>query len=464
MLFPRIALFFDLRREFRDSAHYFIDGDSLILSIAHHINIDLNTYFGNTLHVLFIIERILLYLFNQTHRCNYTILFFDCHYRIYRNDSAILSLLRACLIAHLSQNIEQYRSTKIQLFSSWLDDEYRQFALKEKPHFIFYHDLANFDLQKNRLLSEGSLERLCFIYRLFGNYHQYDLHCHLYLMNKLLLTDITVKCFRVRYLSRCPMQLIHKAIVEEVSDRKKTEQWIELEKMIHYNDARLFIYLITLKQLPSTERLSRLSPLLLLHIALLIRLSLIDRHLPLNFPSIEFSSSLATLINQFQRGLASTLSAYSSTLSYAKIGDLFDGRLFAFTIFRLHQTSPKIFFDCDTLEIVNQCLTILQISNDEYLFQTNVKELIQAKDIIIIHASVSTVDSVEGVKSKITKISNAFMETFLKPILSKNTDWSFEFVDPEDHHHSLLYEGKRLIRMLNRSGFFLCRKISLACL
>ena len=260
------------------------------------------------------------------------------------------------------------------------------------------------------------------------------------------------------------MRLFRNAIGKADCDRKVAEQWLELEQLVNYNDARLFLYLITIKQFTSTERFNRLIPLLFLHVALLIRLSLIDRHLPLDFPSIQFSSSLATLINQFQQGLASTLSAYSSTLSYAKIGDLFDGRLFAFTIFRLHQTSPKIFFDCDTLEIVNQCLTILQISNDEYLFQTNVKELIQAKDIIIIHASVSTVDSVEGVKSKITKISNAFMETFLKPILSKNTDWSFEFVDPEDHHHSLLYEGKRLIRMLNRSGFFLCRKISLACL
>ncbi|CAF2796627.1 unnamed protein product [Rotaria sp. Silwood2] len=83
ILYPYKARFLDLHREFRDSTHYFIDGDSLILSVAHHINIDLLTYYGNTLHVIFIIERILLTLFNQTQQCNYTLLFFDSHYQFY---------------------------------------------------------------------------------------------------------------------------------------------------------------------------------------------------------------------------------------------------------------------------------------------------------------------------------------------------------------------------------------------
>ena len=112
ILYPQTARFLDHRREFRDSTHYLIDGDSLILSVAYHININLTSYFGNTLHVTFIIERILLTLFNQTHQCNYTLLFFDCHYQIYQKEQSILCLIRACLIAHLSRNTDQYRSPK----------------------------------------------------------------------------------------------------------------------------------------------------------------------------------------------------------------------------------------------------------------------------------------------------------------------------------------------------------------
>ncbi|CAF4188188.1 unnamed protein product, partial [Rotaria sordida] len=76
ILYPYKARFLDLHREFRDSTHYSVDGDSLILSIAHHINIDLISYYGNTLHIIFIIERILLILFNQTQQSNYTLIFF----------------------------------------------------------------------------------------------------------------------------------------------------------------------------------------------------------------------------------------------------------------------------------------------------------------------------------------------------------------------------------------------------
>ena len=447
ILYPQTARFLDLRREFRDSAHYFIDGDSLILSIAHHINIDLKTYFGNTLHVLFIIERILLHLFNQAHQCNYTILFFDCHYQIYRNEPNILHLLRTCLIAHLSRNTAQHRSTKIQQFSSWLSEEYRQFVSQEKPHFIFYDDLASFVPQKNCLLTENTLKYLRYVYRLFGNYHQYHLQCHLYLMNKLILTDITVMCFEVKFHNQCSKKLMTKMIGESVSDRKELKQWIELEeKMIDCNDARLFIYLVTIKQFQGIdERFHRLVPLLLLHVALLIRLSLIDRHVPLHLPHIEFSVPLSNLLKQFQHSLAFTLSSYSSNLSYTKIADLFDGRLFAFTIYRLHQTSPKIFFDVFTLEIVDRCLDILQIANDDYLFNNKVNELIQSKDIII-SPSMSTVDSMEGAKLTITRVSNGFMDTFLQPILSRKSDLSFEFVDPDDEHHSSRYEGKLFVQ------------------
>jgi hypothetical protein len=254
VLYPYRARFLDLRREFRDSTHYFIDGDSLLLSVAHHINVDLISYHGNTLHVISIIERILLTLFNQTHQCNYTLLFFDCHYQFYQQENSILSLLRACLIIHLSKNVDKCGSSKVRQFSTWLHDEYVKYILEEKPHFIFYHDMSSFDISNDPLLSENALTNLVYIYRLFGNYHQYHFECRLYLMNKLTLTDTTVKCFKVEFKGNCSMKKLQQAVRILTSYQNiktiKENDWIELEKNIwketNQDDVRIFLYLKTI--------------------------------------------------------------------------------------------------------------------------------------------------------------------------------------------------------------------------
>ena len=251
-LYPYKARFLDVRQEFRDSTHYFIDGDSLLLSIAHHINVDLKSYFGNTVHVIYIIERILLRLFTQSNQYNYTLLFFDCHHQLYQNEHAILTLLRACFISHLSKNLDRCR---IVQFSSWLDDNYLQFSREEKPMFLFYHDISNFD--HHLLLSEETLEKLRISYRLYGNYHQYYIQTHLYLMNKFTLTNTSIECFQIRYTRKCSMELLRKCLTflsSRVSStaEKENNKNMELEKAIEDitdADVRLYLYLKTLVQL-----------------------------------------------------------------------------------------------------------------------------------------------------------------------------------------------------------------------
>ena len=463
MLYPYKARFLDLRREFRDSTHYFIDGDSLILSIAHHINIDLLSYYGNTLHVIFIIERILLTLFNQTHQCNYTLLFFDCHHQYYQQEKRILSLIRSCLIAHLCKNIDKYRSTKVRKFSSWLDDDYKTFAEEEKPHFIFYHDMSSFDINKDPILSKTSLTKLLYIYRLFGNYHQYHLQCHLYLMNKLTLMDTVVKCFQIEFKGQCGKKLLQNAvrILPSYQNKDDEDDWDEFEKKIsneiNQNDVRIFIYIKTIMNFMGKEQdlFNHLSPLLILHVALLIRLSLIDRHLPSNFPSIQFSSKFSELIIQFQQRLSLCLSSYSSSLSWDKIADIFDGRLFAFTLYKLNQSSSKICFDSNTTDIVKSCLNVLKFSTNENLFHDIIQQLIQSKHVIISSSS-SKKESGLIKQQKITRISNLFIDTYLELILSR-----FEFINPEDHH-STRYEGTTNLLDIQIYLMFY-RKISLAC-
>lgn len=256
-LYPYKARFIDVRQEFRDSTHYFIDGDSLLLSTTHHINVDLKSYHGNTLHVIYIIERILLMLSNQSNQCNYTLLFFDCHHQLYQAENSILTLLRACLISHISKNIEK---CGIAQFSSWLDAEYTRFAEEEKPMFLFYHDLSNFDLNNDPLLSKDALEKLLISYRLYGNYHQYCIQTHLYLMNKLTLTDVSVECFQIRFTRKCSSKILEESFrffsSKLNSAMQKENQKMKSEKSIQDiadGDVRIFLYLKTLTQLIESQ-------------------------------------------------------------------------------------------------------------------------------------------------------------------------------------------------------------------
>ncbi|CAF0753138.1 unnamed protein product [Rotaria sordida] len=455
ILYPYRARFLDVRREFRDSTHYFIDGDSLLLSIAHHTNVDLKSYYGNTLHVIFIIERILLTLFNQSHQCNYTLLFFDCHYELYRQETSILGLLRSCLIVHLSKNADKCGITKVQQFSSWLDDKYSEFVRDEKPLFIFYHDMANFDMENGSLLSENALKQLTIIYCLFGNYHQNIIKCHLYLMNKLILTETTVQCFEIQFKRQFPTSLLKK-IIELVPNQlititKNQKDQNEYEKFcqnICQDDIRLFLYLKAIAKFINNtkdqELVQLLCPLFILHVALLIRLSLLDRHLPSSFPSITFSPMLSQMIAQFQQYLSSNLSSQVSSLSWSKVADLFDGHLFAFTLYRLSSSSSNIRFDSKTYEIVRESLSILNIPFSDDLFQNVVNQMIQLN---VVDFSRSTFEQssiiVKRIEThrKITKISNRFINTLLQPIFSSNNTSTFEWVTPNDIP-ATRYEGR----------------------
>jgi hypothetical protein len=209
--------------------------------------------------------------------------------------------------------------------------------------------------------------------------------------------------------------------------------------------------------------LNLLSPLLVLHVSLLIRLSLIDRHLPLIFSSVKFSTKFSELIIQFQQRLTLCLSSYSSSLSWSKVADLFDGRLFAFTLYRLNQSSSKMCFDSETYDIVKECLTFLKLPSSEKIFPDILKELIKSNNIIFSSSSPKK-QSILIKQQKLTRISNPFVDTYLKPILSLNNELTFDFVNPDDSP-SNRYEGRFACHRSSEVDiyFILYRKISLAC-
>ncbi|UJR12134.1 hypothetical protein I4U23_016311 [Adineta vaga] len=461
LLYPYTARFIDVHREFRDSMVYFIDGDSLLLSIAYHINVDLISYYGNTLHTISIIERILLTLYKQANRYNYKVLFFDCHYQLYNQTNSILSLLRQCLITHLSKNT----NIKIYQFSSWFNnDDYLKLTHEEKPMFIFYHDFSSFDINDNHLLSKDVLEKLAYTYYLFGNYHLYTIQCHLSLMNKLILTETSVQCFQLRFDKQIPQDKIK--IHEKFSNilNENGHEFENFSQEIHQNDVRLCLYLKTIHSLMKRDEeenlWKRICPLLILHVSLLIRLALVDRHLPSNFPLIEFSLSFNESINKFQKELSLTIASCSSGLSWLKISDLFDGRLFAFTIYQIHQSTSNLHFDSETWEIMSKSLEMFKISSDENLFHDLIKQMIQSNDITIASTSIEQENEIRN-KPKLTRISNSFIDKYLEPVISSSNQYLFEFVEPNDmqttpyqgrhHWHNYKEVGDEISRIRNSS-------------
>ena len=165
-----------------------------------------------------------------------------------------------------------------------------------------------------------------------------------------------------------------------------------------------------------------------------------DRHLPSSFPSIEFSSAFSELIVQFQRHLALCISSYSPSLSSAKLADLFDGRLFAFTLYQLNQSSSKKCFDSDTMDIVNACLTLLKYSPNDDIFLNIVMQLVQSNHITFSTSPSNELPVLIVKRHKITRISNPFVDTYLESILSPNNTFTFDFIKPKNIQ-STRYEG-----------------------
>jgi hypothetical protein len=109
-------------------------------------------------------------------------------------------------------------------------------------------------------------------------------------------------------------------------------------------------------------------PYFILHIALLIRLSIADRHIKndinirghdITFPTVTFSIEFSKHIHRFQEYLAYSLSAISNVeLNHSKVGDMFDGRLFTFTLFLL-KCDPNFLLDIDTTLVIEKCMACL---------------------------------------------------------------------------------------------------------
>ena len=100
-----------------------------------------------------------------------------------------------------------------------------------------------------------------------------------------------------------------------------------------------------------------------------MRSSIGDRHIKnhfrtyqeqdINFPKLEFDDNLSRKVHHFQEYLSYSLSAINDdALGYWRIGDIFYGWLFVFTLFKISRRR-KLSFNNDTNLIINCCKKLL---------------------------------------------------------------------------------------------------------
>jgi hypothetical protein len=166
---------------------------------------------------------------------------------------------------------------------------------------------------------------------------------------------------------------------------------------------------------------------------------------------VTFSSLFSELIIEFQRELALNLSAPCSSFSWSKVIDLFDGRLFAFTLHQIHQSSSSnIHFDSTTCNIIKRSLNILNIPFTDSLFHDMLQQIIESKDIIFASSPLNQppilVEQTHK-QQRITKISNRFIDRYLHPILSSEDQLRIEWINPNESQ-AVQYEGEYLFYSL----------------
>lgn len=162
--------------------------------------------------------------------------------------------------------------------------------------------------------------------------------------------------------------------------------------------------------------LIHLFPLLILHIALLLRLSLIDRHLSEDLINVVFEKPMSDLLQDFQKRMAAAITNSSSTLSWSKIGDSFDGALFGFTLTQLAR--DDIHFDSNTINVAHESLHFLGISFTDEIFVSSTNSLISLQAIRIRPETEANAFFRCDSQTKVMKISNPLIDTVVQPILS----------------------------------------------
>ena len=460
----------DVTKEISDACLFLIDGTSLILECFQNNNIDWS-FGGQYLHLVYIFERY-IEMFSTLSKYFY-IIFFDNLNLMFRNDSRF-SLSLSVIINHLKSNA--YLKSKTKFFSSVSSYEYKQFLSYEKPTFVLLNKL-----EKLKELDIREVEVMSKIKETFKIMDIFYLHLEI---NILLTKNISFNSNRLSGFY-CRKRMIFSETVNKYYNHLAKLNYFQETKCLQdsktdikinglYDEfmeefkkkkkdikTTLDFYCLALgwcykrngDSLKFTEYCT-IAASLIVQLFFIQKLDLKQRAIRLvSDPELmnKFNFDLKNFLNNFQSALAHFINCDEFKISTEENCDLFDGRLFAFSLLLCSTKYFAVRFEnilskSEQLKVMLkdgfEFLTSFFFENPKFSFSVLAIERfsIDPKDFFI---DVKTEDTVQ------TLDVNALEDTFFKKLaksinikvinksptnLSKSVDDFYEYFDWYDYY------------------------------
>lgn len=477
----------DITREISDACLFLIDGTSLILECFQNHSIDWNCG-GQYLHLVYMFEKY-IQMFSTLSDYFYIVFFNDLN-SLFRNDSRF-SLGLSVIINHLKLN--DYLKSKTRFFSSLSSFEYKEFLNYEKPSFILLNKLEKLDALE--IGEETTLREIKTIFKIMDIYYL-SLEINILLTKNLSFNSNRLNGFycRTKMLLFEKLKSYSKQLVDMnyFEDAKPSDQddRINFNKNAEFDEfirnfidkkeikSKMDLYCLAMgwcytkkSETIDYEDYCKISVALMIHLYFIKNLDMKHRAIRLVCDSnliSKFEFDLKGYLNEFQSALAYFIQYYEFKLTPQENSDLFDGRLFLFSLLLCSSTNfesifKSILLKCEPLrKLIEEgfdFLTKFFIKKQPKAFNYNdVFDLLSTEKFKIEETDFFTIsDGDVNVKPKldVKSLENTFFKKLANTIdikvidksptnLSKNIDDFYEYFDWYDYYEEdKKFQGKK---------------------
>ncbi|XP_022236377.1 probable ATP-dependent RNA helicase DDX60, partial [Limulus polyphemus] len=355
--------YLDLRNHFSDVRQFLIDGEGLFIEFLLHP--DLSWEFGGQpLHLVYLFERF-LYMFLEK-EANFKLLFFKSFDKVWTSVPSV-ALARLLLIEHFQRNTN---ITIIDEFIDVFDPMFEQYLIDESPSFILSSDRSS-DLIKNldEIFLIGRLKYLSLgCSYAFIDGIEFDVReVKGYFCNSETRHQRLYKLYERKICKGSCLQNIYRNLF--LSTYQTLPLVPEPLQDLNNFDNKDVRVLLTCQALSNVMKIKSNMVFFIqvyaLHLAILVTLPLKYRAQPLR----KFDRKEEKELQEFWNLMCSCLKdcltnlVPSSSGSFSKVGDLFDGRHFV-NIFYLYKKKRKLQLNDKTMLLYMVLVEGLKIDED----------------------------------------------------------------------------------------------------
>ena len=384
--FEPIFINIDVTKEISDACLFLIDGTSLILECFQNHRIDWNCG-GQYLHLVYMFEKY-IQMFSTLSDYFYIVFFSDLN-SLFTNDSRF-SLSLSVVINHLRLN--DYLKSKTRFFTSLSSFEYNEFLNYEKPSFIVLNKLEK--LNQLDITEEATLREIKTIFKIMDIYYL-SIEINILLTKNLSFNSNRLNGFYCRTkmlffqtVKKYYNELLMMKYFEEVKSLDNqnrinfTKNEVFDEFITQFDGKKeiksiLDIYCLAMgwcykkkSEIIPYEDYCKISVALMVHLFFIKTLDLKHRAIKLVCDSIlidKLDLDLIGYLHEFQSALAYFIQYYEFKLTAQENSDLFDGRLFIFSLLLCNSTN----FETTFKSLLVKCEPLSDLIEDGFAFLTN---------------------------------------------------------------------------------------------